>query len=109
VALQVWLSAWEISWPIKVLVINAIAIFLLLTTYHWCIRFSWIGAWLNGRRAKRSKNVPALSCTAPFLACPITICAHVSSSLPLPRSWKTDRQVRRLPSFGIGTCRCRVS
>jgi peptidoglycan/LPS O-acetylase OafA/YrhL len=54
VALQVWLAAWEVSWWIKLLLINAAAFSILLFTYHLGVRFTWIGAWLNGRRATRS-------------------------------------------------------
>jgi hypothetical protein len=65
VALQVWLSAWQASWPIKVLAINAVAFVVLLTTYHLFVRFTWIGAWLNGRRVQRSKNFCGYSSLRP--------------------------------------------
>jgi hypothetical protein len=38
-------------WWIKILKINAIAFVILLSSYHVCVRFTWVGAWLNGRRA----------------------------------------------------------
>jgi peptidoglycan/LPS O-acetylase OafA/YrhL len=56
VALQVSLSAWEVPWWLKLLAVNGIAFAILLTTYHLCVRFTWIGAWLNGRRAEHLKG-----------------------------------------------------
>jgi peptidoglycan/LPS O-acetylase OafA/YrhL len=56
VGFQVWFSAWPIAWPVKVLAINACAFAILLSSYHLLIRFTWIGAWLNGRRAQRVKH-----------------------------------------------------
>jgi glucans biosynthesis protein C len=53
-ALQVWFSSWSLAWWIKVLVINAITFPVLLSIYHLCVRFTWIGAWLNGRRSASS-------------------------------------------------------
>jgi glucans biosynthesis protein C len=51
--LQVWAASWPQAWWIKLLIINAITFPVLLLSYHFCIRFTWIGAWLNGHRVKR--------------------------------------------------------
>ncbi|MBK8476132.1 MAG: acyltransferase family protein [Opitutaceae bacterium] len=51
VGLQVWFAhggwPWWIQWPL----INAISFTMLLSSYHFFVRTTWIGAWLNGRRA----------------------------------------------------------
>lgn len=60
VALQILFSDWQAPLWIKLLAINVIAFAVLLSTYHLCVRFTWIGAWLNGRRATRLSNAPLL-------------------------------------------------
>jgi hypothetical protein len=52
-ALQVVLS--QLDWPglIKFAVILVVAIPAMLASYHWLVRFTFIGAILNGRRAVR--------------------------------------------------------
>src|SRR5262245_44039514 len=60
VALQMLFSDWQASLWIKLLAINIIAFAALLSTYHLCVRFTWIGAWLNGQRAPRSSNAVLL-------------------------------------------------
>lgn len=51
VALQVWLVAWDSVW-LKLLAINVIAFTVLFASYHWLVRFTWAGRWLNGPRAR---------------------------------------------------------
>ena len=53
VALQVWWVHAGLPWWIQVPLINAITLAVLLIAYHYLVRFTWIGAWLNGRRAPR--------------------------------------------------------
>ena len=31
---------------------------ILLLTYHWFVRYTWIGAMLNGRRQPRPEKSP---------------------------------------------------
>lgn len=50
VALQVWVSPWSLPWPLKYLLVTAIALPVLLGSYRLCVRKTWLGAWLNGRR-----------------------------------------------------------
>jgi peptidoglycan/LPS O-acetylase OafA/YrhL len=51
VALQIsfvhWSTPWWIKWPL----INALAFTVLIVSYHGLVRRTWLGAWLNGRRA----------------------------------------------------------
>lgn len=50
VALQVWVSPWTLAWPLKYLLITAVALPLLLGSYQLFVRRTALGAWLNGRR-----------------------------------------------------------
>lgn len=51
--LQAWMMRWPLHWSIKFPLIVAIATTVLLLSYHFCVRFTWIGAWLNGKRHTR--------------------------------------------------------
>lgn len=50
VAIEIPLA--DLGWPILLkLAINwALTTALLLVSYHWLVRRTWVGAWLNGRR-----------------------------------------------------------
>jgi len=69
VALQLLLEHVPLFGPVKFLVIVAVSMAVLLATYEWCVRFTFIGAILNGRkqRAPRpifgDKLIPAISLT----------------------------------------------
>lgn len=49
-ALQVVAAQINAPWWLEYSLINVVAMGLLLLSYHWCVRGSWIGATLNGRR-----------------------------------------------------------
>lgn len=51
--LQAWMMRWPLHWRIKFPVIVVLASAVLLLSYHFCVRFTWVGAWLNGRRHTR--------------------------------------------------------
>ena len=53
IALQVWVSDWN-SVIAKVVFINAVTFAITMLSYHWCVRYTWIGKWLNGQRHVRS-------------------------------------------------------
>jgi peptidoglycan/LPS O-acetylase OafA/YrhL len=50
VVLQVWVAQWPIHWSVKFPLIVGIAFALLLASYHYLVRYTFIGAVLNGRR-----------------------------------------------------------
>jgi glucans biosynthesis protein C len=52
-ALQAWMMRWPIHWSIKFALIVALTTAVLLVSYHFLVRFTWIGAWLSGRRKAR--------------------------------------------------------
>lgn len=53
VALQIGFWKWSLPWWVQLPLLNAVAFAMLLMGYHWCVRFTWVGAWLNGRRLRR--------------------------------------------------------
>lgn len=58
-ALQVALSDVALTGLVKLPLILAITFAILLGTYHLIVRHSWIGGWLNGRRADKARIEPA--------------------------------------------------
>lgn len=58
VGLQIAFANCAVTWWIKWPLINAIAFPVLLLSYHWLVRLTWISAWLNGRRSKMKSKLP---------------------------------------------------
>lgn len=52
-------------WSIKLAISVGGSMPILLLTYHWFVRFTWIGAMLNGRRHPRPQKSPPSSDAAP--------------------------------------------
>ena len=52
IALQAIVRPWPYPAILKFAVVNFATLFLLLVTYHLCVRYTWIGLVLNGRRHK---------------------------------------------------------
>jgi hypothetical protein len=50
VALQVLVSPWSAPWQVKYPLVVAVALAILLPSYHLLVRNTFLGAWLNGRR-----------------------------------------------------------
>lgn len=48
--LQAEAQDWPLPWVLKFPLVLAIAMLLLLLSYHVLVRSTWVGAWLNGRR-----------------------------------------------------------
>jgi hypothetical protein len=48
-------------WAIKFLIIIGGSMPILLLSYHYLVRFTWIGAILNGRRHPRPQRPPPAS------------------------------------------------
>ena len=61
VALQVWWVDVGMPWWIQVPLVNIVAFAVLLSSYHLCVRFTWLGAWLNNRRWPRQREIVELS------------------------------------------------
>lgn len=52
-ALQLMVRDWPIAWPIKFVLVVSVAMAILLFSYKWFVRPTFIGATLNGRRIPR--------------------------------------------------------
>jgi hypothetical protein len=52
-------------WAIKLVIIIGGSMPILLLSYHYLVRFTWIGAILNGRRHPRPQSPPASAAPAP--------------------------------------------
>jgi hypothetical protein len=53
-ALQVWLAPKALPIVVEFLIINALTFTLLLVSYEYCVRHSWVGLMLNGKRPERT-------------------------------------------------------
>jgi hypothetical protein len=52
-ALQVWLAPYALPIVLEFALINALTFTLLLVSYELCVRHSWVGLMLNGKRPER--------------------------------------------------------
>ncbi|MFP5392487.1 MAG: acyltransferase family protein [Gammaproteobacteria bacterium] len=60
--LQAWMLRWPLHWAVKLPLIVAIAGVVLLASYHYLVRPTFMGVFLNGRKYPRTpRGVPALS------------------------------------------------
>lgn len=50
--LQFWVQGWAVPGPLKFLLVVAITMAGLLASYEWCVRYTVIGAVLNGRKRR---------------------------------------------------------
>ena len=50
---------WEVASGLKCLFVSAATMVLLLVTYRWCVRYTWIGRILNGPRTAPGAEAPA--------------------------------------------------
>lgn len=70
-ALQVWLAPYQIPILAEFFLVNALTFGVLLASYELCVRYTWVGLMLNGKRPDR-KPAPVLG--------PVVIAAR----LPVP-------------------------
>jgi len=52
-ALQVWLAPVALPIVVEFLLVNALTFTLLLVSYELCVRHTWVGLMLNGKRPER--------------------------------------------------------
>lgn len=52
--LQAWMLRWPLAWQVKLFLILTITITLLFTSYHYLVRSTFIGRFLNGRKYPRN-------------------------------------------------------
>lgn len=60
-ALQTWMLRWPVHWAIKFVLVVSIAGVVLIASYHYLVRSTFIGKFLNGRKYERA--LPAVSVT----------------------------------------------
>jgi glucans biosynthesis protein C len=53
-ALQLTVRDWPLHWSVKFPLIVGVAVAVLLLSYHFLVRSTWVGALLNGRRYPRT-------------------------------------------------------
>ena len=58
-ALQVWVAQWPLHWTLKHSLIMTVTFATLLATYHLFVRYTLVGAILNGTR-HRTSSTPAV-------------------------------------------------
>jgi ABC-type multidrug transport system ATPase subunit/peptidoglycan/LPS O-acetylase OafA/YrhL len=56
-ALDVAVRGWDVHWALKYALVLAVAFGVLFATYHFFVRATFIGEWLNGRKYPRRKPV----------------------------------------------------
>ena len=49
-AMQILLMPFDLHWSVKFLAVNTVTFAVLLLAYRYCVRSSWIGQMLNGRK-----------------------------------------------------------
>jgi glucan biosynthesis protein C len=86
VALQVWLAEADLSIVTKFLLVNAVTFTLLLASYELCVRHTWVGLMLNGRRPGPTAAKPE----------PVVIAARVRTGAPEPATqrWRAAQPHR---------------
>ncbi len=50
IALQTFFADLSLHWLIKFILINTLTCVVLLVSYHWLVRTTWVGSLLNGKR-----------------------------------------------------------
>ncbi|HCN76009.1 MAG TPA: hypothetical protein DIT13_02295 [Verrucomicrobiales bacterium] len=61
VAAQMWARDWPLPAGMKFLLVCAGVFALLLASYRWLVRHTWIGALLNGRKERPPMSQPAVT------------------------------------------------
>jgi glucans biosynthesis protein C len=56
--LEAWMLRWPLHWSIKLSLVLTITTIILLTSYHYLVRSTFVGKFLNGRKYPRSLSLP---------------------------------------------------
>lgn len=56
--LQAWSLRWPLHWAVKFPLVLAVTVLLLLASYRWLVRSTFVGVFLNGRRHPRAAAAP---------------------------------------------------
>jgi glucans biosynthesis protein C len=63
--LQAWMIRWPVHWSVKYALIIVLTMGLLLTSYHYLVRSTFVGQFLNGRRYPRGTRAVATPDASP--------------------------------------------
>jgi glucan biosynthesis protein C len=55
--LQAWILKWPLHWTLKFSLVMFVTMILLLASYHWLVRGTFVGVFLNGRRYPRQSSL----------------------------------------------------
>jgi len=91
-ALQVWFAHRALPIVVEFLIVNALTFTILLVSYELCVRHSWVGLMLNGKRPER-KPAPAPEAVI-VLATRMSIPEPVPEQPPQPAS---EHRLERKP------------
>lgn len=64
-ALQAWMMRWQLHWSVKLVLILGISFALLLASYHYLVRATFIGKLLNGRKYPRGATLTSAPSISP--------------------------------------------
>jgi glucan biosynthesis protein C len=67
-ALQLTVRSWPLHWSLKFPLVVLAAVALLLASYHYFVRFTWLGRLLNGRTHERAAARTPQAAPAPSAA-----------------------------------------
>ncbi|HJZ93347.1 MAG TPA: acyltransferase family protein [Gemmataceae bacterium] len=61
---QYAIVTWDVPAVVKFAAVTAATTAVLLASYHWLVRYSWIGRLLNGPRERQTRDAPAFASSA---------------------------------------------
>jgi glucan biosynthesis protein C len=61
IVLQIVVADWPGGALAKFLLVNVLTVLVLLVTYHYGVRYTWVGAMLNGRKVRAERPAPTES------------------------------------------------
>jgi peptidoglycan/LPS O-acetylase OafA/YrhL len=102
-ALQVWFAHRDLPIILEFLIVNALTFTALLVSYELCVRHSWVGLMLNGKRPERRQVTQAEPEPAIVLATRVSVAAPEATPapnrppLPAPAAGPDRRSQRKHP------------
>ena len=58
IVVQILISAWEAPLLLKLVIVITSVTAILLAVYEWTVRYTWVGAILNGRKIRVPSPLP---------------------------------------------------
>ena len=63
--LQTWMMRWPLHWSVKYPLIVSLTVVIAVALYHYLVRSTFVGQFLNGRRYPRGVRVTASVAATP--------------------------------------------